>query len=478
MKMYIKGAPCDASDGAVIHVCNAATQELLDTVPSATPEDVAAAVKTAREYKDIWAAVPQHDRSAMLIKAASLIEENAREIGMLLCNNMGKVFSEAYGEVFSAAQILRGYAERANHVCGNTMPNYAKGSENDIIFTRREPYGVVVGISPFNYPLELVAHKLGAALSTGNVVIYKPASDNPLAVIRFIEFCYKAGVPMKALQVITGRGGMIGNLLTESEGVDVVSMTGSTEVGVEIAKRGAPTLKHVFLELGGNDPFIVFGDADVDLAVKEAVGGRMANCGQTCCAPKRFFIHKSVKDQFVSGLIAGLNALKRGDPTDPETQVGCLINPNAADKVEKQVQHTVEQGAELILGGHRIGATYFEPTVLTGVTKEMDIAHDMEVFGPVYPIIEFETFQEAIALANDMPYGLQGCVFSGNMNTAIQAAAQLQCGGVVINGSSCYRDPDQPFGGYKMTGLGREGIAGAVEQFTQEKSYILRGIFS
>lgn len=476
MQMYINGEKRNASDGQVIPVYSAATQERLDTVPSATAADVAKAVRAARAYQREWAAVPQYLRSAILIKAAALIEEHAEELSTSLCRNMGKVITEARSETATAAHVLRGYAERANHLMGDTLPAYACGSERDMIFTRREPVGVVAAIGPFNFPLELAAHKIGAALSVGNVVIYKPATDNPLAVIRMVELCYEAGVPRQALQLVTGRGSAIGRLLAQSEGVDAVNMTGSTAAGVDVAERSARTLKGVHLELGGNDPFLVFADADLDLAVREAVETRTTNCGQICCASKRFFVHRSVREEFVSRLTAALNALVRGDPMDPRTQLGCLINPTAADRVEEQIRHTIAQGAELALGGHKVGATFFEPTILIGVKPEMDIAQNMEVFGPVFPIIEFTTYRQAIDWANHTSYGLQGCIFTRDMKTAFQGASELQCGGVVINGASSYRHPSQPFGGYKMSGLGREGISHTLEQFTQEKSYILKRV--
>jgi acyl-CoA reductase-like NAD-dependent aldehyde dehydrogenase len=476
MKMMINGKRVDAGDNATIPVLNSATQELIDAVPAATEEDVHHAVAAAQKGKVIWGGTPQYKRSEILIKCAEAIDKNLEALARMLTKEMGKIITEARAEVDCAAQIFRGFAEMANHFYGKTMSEFQKGSETDIIFTKNEPLGVVACITPFNYPVELCYHKVAAALSVGNAVIIKPATDNPLTVLRIAELCWEAGVPGNALQVVTGEGRKVGRILAAAEGIDKISLTGSTEVGVEVATLAAKTLKRLSLELGGNDPFIVFEDADMNLAVAEAVAGRLKNAGQTCVAPKRFIVQNTVINEFTEKVIDCLKKIKLGSPLSEDTQLGSLINVKAAQRVFEQVRHTVAQGAKCIHGGNIYDQTYFEPTVLTGVTKDMDIAVNMEVFGPVLPIIGFGTFDEAIEIANNTPFGLQAGVMTKDSSKAIRAASRIKAGAVVINGSGNYRNIDQPFGGVKMSGMGREGVSCTLSEMTQPKSYVLKKI--
>ncbi|MCL1864003.1 MAG: aldehyde dehydrogenase family protein [Defluviitaleaceae bacterium] len=476
MKMMINGKYVDAKNGATIDIVNSATQEHIDTVPAATEDDVNAAIEAAKEGAKTWGATPQYKRSEILFKCAEAIEKNVEELARSLSTEMGKVISEALPEVACSAQIFRGFAEMANHLYGQVMPEFQKGSETDIIFTKREPLGVVACITPFNYPVELCYHKVAASLAMGNTVIIKPASDNPLTVMKVAKLCWEAGVPGNVLQLVTGSGASIGKILSTSKDIDAISLTGSTEVGVQVAELAAKTLKHLHLELGGNDPLVIFEDADMDLAVDETVYGRLKNAGQTCCSPKRFIVHSSIAEEYTKKVIEKLKTIKTGCPLDKATELGSLINPRAAEDVKKQVEHTLSQGAKCVYGGKLYDKTYFEPTVLTGVTKDMDIAVDLEVFGPVFPIITFDTFDEAVEIANNTIYGLQGGVITKDVSKAIRAASQIRVGGIVINGSGNYRNIDQPFGGMKMSGLGREGVCCTLQEMTQVKSYIMKNI--
>ena len=477
MKMFIGGKAVDATGNNVIDVLNSATQEKIDTVPAAAAEDVQRAIDIALTGKKTWARTPLHERARILLKAADVLEAHLDELAVSLCTEMGKLLREARSEVDCAVQILRAYVEKAKHFYGETITTDSQPAcDKDIIFTRREPLGIVACISPFNYPVELCMHKVASALSVGNSVIVKPATDNPLTLIRITELMLGAGVPGEVLQIVTGQGSLIGNILVESEHIDAVSFTGSTEVGQKIAEAAARTLKHIFLELGGNDPFIVFDDADMELAVNECVASRIQNAGQTCCAPKRFLIQNSIKEAFTAKLLERLGKVKTGSPLDPNTDLGSLINPAAALEVKQQVELTISQGAKCIYGGNLSKPTYYDPTVLVDVTPKMDISTDMEVFGPVFPILGFDTEEEAIAIANDTKFGLNAAVFTGDMKKAIRTTSLLECGSVVINGSGCYRNIDQPHGGRKMTGLGREGICCTLEEMTQPKAYILKGI--
>lgn len=476
MQMIIDGKRVDASTRDVIRVLNPATQEFIDTVPKATAADVNQAIEASQEGKRIWANTPTHERVRILNRCADAIEEHLEELSQSLSLEMGKIIQETRGEIRVSAQTIRGYAEAAAHHYGKTLTDSQKGIEKDILFTRHEPLGVVACITPFNYPVLLVAHKMAAALATGNAVIVKPASDNPLTLIKIIALCIEQGIPGSVLQIVTGSGEVVGKILAESPKVNAISLTGSTEVGISLAETGAKTLKRVFLELGGNDPFIVLDDADISKAIAAAVEGRLENAGQTCCSSKRFLIHESVHDVFIQKLLEALSKIKHGSPQDDETEYGCLINEKAAQKVESQIQRTVKQGAKLICGGHAYNTTYFEPTILDNVTLDMDIAKDMEVFGPVFPIITFKTDEEAATIANASKYGLQAGIMSKSVERAMRIAANLQCGAVVINGSGNYRHIEQPFGGYKMSGFGREGIAGTLAEMTQEKTYVLKDV--
>ena len=476
MQMIIDGKRVDASDRGVIRILNPATQEFIDTVPKATASDVYQAIDAAQAGKRIWANTPTHERVRILSRCADAIEEHLEDLAQSLSREMGKIIQEARGEIRVSAQTIRGYAEAAAHHYGKTLTDSQKGIEKDILFTRHEPLGIVACITPFNYPVLLVAHKMAAALATGNAVIVKPASDNPLTLIKLVALCLEQGIPGNVLQIITGSGEVVGKILAESPKVNAISLTGSTEVGISLAETGAKTLKRVFLELGGNDPFIVLDDADISKAIAAAVEGRLENAGQTCCSSKRFLIHESIHDVFIKKLLEALSKIKHGSPQDDETEYGCLINGNAAQKVELQIQKTIEQGAKLICGGHAYNITYFEPTILDDVTLDMDIAKDMEVFGPAFPIITFKTDEDAVKIANASRYGLQAGIMTKSVDRAMRIAANLQCGAVVINGSGNYRHIEQPFGGYKMSGFGREGISGTLAEMTQEKTYVLKDV--
>jgi NAD-dependent aldehyde dehydrogenases len=476
MKMYIAGKPVDSSDGRTQQILNAATQKPLDVVPMATAADIDRAIEAAQKGKVMWANTPQHERSRILQRCGDAIDQHKEELATLLTTNMGKIIRESRPEIGVTAQIFRGFAEKANHLYGETMSAYQYGAENDIIFTKHFPLGVVACISPFNYPAELCAQKMAAALAAGNAVIVKPASDNPLVIIRIIELCLESGIPGEVLQVLTGSGALIGGTLAKSSRIDAVSLTGSTEVGVEVARSAAKNLKRVFLELGGNDPFIVYADADLELAAREAMKARVQNAGQTCCAPKRFFVERGVHDDFVSLLLGEAKKVRRGSPLSEDTDLGSMVSTRAVAGVEKQVALTISQGAKLLCGGNAFDKSYYEPTVLDGVTMDMDIATDMEVFGPVLPVITFEGIDEVVAMSNASQYGLQAGVMTKDYAKALKTADRLECGSVCINSSGNFRNVDQPFGGWKMSGLGREGISVTLEEMSQQKSYIMKGI--
>lgn len=474
MRMIIGGAKVGSRWGEEIEVINPATQEVMDKVPAAAEEDVNLCLESAFQGKKEWGATPLYARTAILEKCAEKIRKHKTELAALLSREMGKPIVQAEIDVEGAAHIIKGNAERANHIYGEVMPEKL-GAEKDVVFTKREPLGVVVCIVPFNYPLILATQKIAPALAGGNAVIIKPSTEDPLALIRMTELLLEAGIPENAVQIITGRGAKVGKWLVANNKINAVSMTGSTEAGREIAQIAASYLHRVFLELGGNDAMIIFEDADLELAVNEAMS-RIWNAGQTCMAPKRFVVHKQVRQQFADLLVDKVSKIVMGDPLDRNTQMGPLVSEKAAKTVEGQVELTINQGAKCIHGGKRFQAAYFPPTVLVDVKPEMDIARNMEVFGPVFPIIEFETREEAVNIANNTIYGLNGSVFSSDLNKAMKTASEMECGTVVINGSGLYNEPEYPFGGYKMSGLGREGISCSLEEMTQVKNYALKAI--
>ena len=476
MKMIIGGEKVDSSDGKIIEVYNPATQEYIDSVPCATGEDVEKCLDFAQKGKKAWKSTPLHERSRILLKYADLLEKNIKELSELQCREMGKAINECEFEVSDAPRIVKSFVERAKHLYGETLPADSQPwTEKDIVFTRREPLGVVACIVPFNYPVGLFIYKIAPALIMGNAIIVKPPSDDPLTITRMVELMIESGVPGNVAQVITGKGSIVGNMLIPSKKIDAVSLTGSTEVGIEVFKASAQYLHRVLLELGGNDALIVFDDGDLDLAINETVFGRAQNSGQTCCACKRFIIQNSVKDEFVKRLVERLKKLVIGNPLDHATEMGCMINEKAALQIEKQVKLTIEQGAKCILGGKHYNKTFFQPTVLVDVTFDMDIAKDMEVFGPVFPVIGFDTEEEAIEIANNTRYGLCGGVISNDVNKAIKTASLMECGTAVVNGSGFYRLSDHAFGGFKMSGLGREGASVTLEEMSQIKTYALKG---
>lgn len=476
MKMFINGKACDASSGETIEVTNPANGAVIDTVPAATPEDVASAVAYAKAAQKEWAKVPIHERVDYMMKFLDLVERDKEELARTLSNETGKPITEARAEIANIPIAFKAFSERVKHLYDEVVPaGIEAGQEKTVLITRREPLGVVVAVIPFNFPCDLFDQKVAPALLSGNAVIVKPSTDNPLTLCMLTQLLGEAGVTPGAAQIVTGRGSVVGHELCANPDVDLVTLTGSTQVGIETAEVCAKTLTHTALELGGNDAFIVMSDADIDLATDELIWGRMYNTGQVCCASKRFLVHKDVVDEFTKKAVEKISALKQGDPADDATQIGCLISEHAAKKVEEQVNLTVEQGGKIILGGKRNGA-FYEPTVIVDVPKTADVASDMEIFGPVVPIITFETEDEAIEIANGSMFGLCGCVFSADQKTCARVACALECGGAVINGASFYRSFEMPFGGYKYSGIGTEGVMSTYDEMTHTKSIVLKNI--
>ncbi|MDR3364949.1 MAG: aldehyde dehydrogenase family protein [Clostridiales Family XIII bacterium] len=497
MKMLIGGEKRDASDGKTIDVVNPATGEFIDTVPAASQEDVNEAVRRARNGQKEWGAKSLLEKETVLNRFLELLETNKREIMLLLAKEQGKSPFVSLFEYNQTVPIFRGYFEQARRLDGKllvpgTEPGHDARTKDDMIMVVQEPIGTVAGIVPFNAPMLLLAYKAAPALAAGNAFIGKLPSDNPLGALRMSELLIEAGMPGDAFQILTGSGATVGSWLVEHPGVDAIAMTGSTEVGLEIAQKGAKRLAHVALELGGNDAFIVLEDANIEQAAAEGVFTRMATAGQVCIAPKRFLVQNPVKEKFTGLVLGHMRGVKMGFEPDlegtlekllgsdaaadsPNVMMGCLINETAAKKVESQVALTVSQGAKVLLGGGRNGA-FYEPTVLVDVTKEMDVAKDLEIFGPVIPIIGFDTAEEALEIANSGIYGLSGCVYTADWKKGMDIARRAETGCMVINGTTMYRNAMQPFGGYKMSGLGNEGFT-TLSEMTRTKTIVMKGFY-
>lgn len=480
MKMYINGRPASASNGEVIEVLNPATNEVVDTVPSATKEDVKSAISVAVAGEKAWAAVPLHKRMTMMQNFIDLVmeEKNHKRLAMMQCLEMGKPYKESYNDFSGFKAHIEGFISAArNNLTGIVIPfGVQAGMENDFDVSIREPIGTIVGIIPFNAPLTLFAKKVAPALLSGNCCIAKPASDDPLTILMLSELMYEAGFPGYAYQCVTGRGETVGEWLTADDRIAGVNFTGSTAAGKRVAENCGRNLKYQSLELGGNAPMIVCADADIDCAVAEATACRaFYMAGQICSVPKRFIVHRSVHDKFLKKLLDKISAVKLGDPLDPETTMGTLISESAAKRVEAQVNRAIEQGAILVCGNERHGA-FYGPTVLDGVDTSMDIAHDVEVFGPVFPIITFDYFDEAMDIANDTKYGLGSCIFTKDMSLGLKAALHFEAGSVVINGQSLYRNLLTPYGANKDSGLGREGQTQTLLAMTQTKNIVFKNI--
>ena len=466
----------DASNSAVIEVVNPATQELIDTVPNVTDEDVDTAVKVAVEEQKKWEKVSIYDRADILYKFVDLVEENKERLAVLLSNETGKPIKEARGEIANVRIGTRGFIEKAKHLYGKSIPEGSEaGQEKTIQFTKRYPIGVIAAIIPFNFPSDLFCQKVPPALMMGNSIIVKPSNYNPLTLIEYVKLMIEAGVPAGCIQILTGDGPTAGQALARHPGVHLVSLTGGTAAGIQTMGTASKNLTHVMLELGGNDAFIFLEDGDMDLAVKETIWGRLYNGGQVCCASKRFLIHNSRKQEFIDRMKEVISNLKVGDPMKEDTDMGPMININAAKRIEEQVNQMVSEGATIVCGGRREDAYYY-PTILDNVTKDMEVAKDMEIFGPVISVIGFDDVEEAIEIANQSSYGLCGCVISKDYSRAMKIADRLECGGAVVNGASFYRSFEMPFGGWKHSGIGNEGVMTTLEEMSRLKTIVLKNI--
>ncbi|MDR2156814.1 MAG: aldehyde dehydrogenase family protein [Clostridiales Family XIII bacterium] len=457
-----------------LNVINPETGGVMETLVLKSKREMADMVESAAAAQKIWGATPIYERVATLNRFAGLIDANNGRIAKLIATESGKPIAQASVETEDGANILRGNAERAKHLYGDVYPATGPGLENDVVFTRREPLGVVACIAPFNFPMEITFHKISPALAMGNTVLLKAPSAAPLAILGLADLAAEAGLPEDVLQIFVCDRRTVDESIVANPKVNAISMTGSTASGVHLMEKGASTLKRMFLELGGNDPFLIFDDANTDRAADEMIT-RMHNNGQICCAPKRFFVHRPIYDAVLEKVIGKCKMLPRGSALEEASEITTLVTEDAAKKVERQIAHCLEQGATLKYGGVRDGAR-IEPTVLGDVTSAMDVAKDMEIFGPVIPMIAFDTEEEAIEMANASVYGLSAAILTEDLARSFRVAARLEAGAVVQNGSCVYRHLDQPFGGVKMSGIGREGVGVSPEEYSRVKTHVIKEV--
>ncbi len=443
----------------------------LARVPTTTMDDVEVVLARARTAAAAYRWTPAWKRAAILERASHLIEENAGQIARIIAAEGGKPLKDASVEAKRGAGTFRWASEEAKRTAGELIEMDADPSGEDRFgWTIREPRGVIAAISPFNFPLNLVAHKVAPALAGGNAVILKPASNTPLTALRLAELLAEAGLPEGVLQVVVGSGRTIGNKLVTDERTNMVSFTGSPPVGRQIASDAG--MKMVTLELGNNSATIVDDDADLGLAVQRIVAGGFANSGQICISVQRVVVHQAVYDEFMAMLVPQVAALKVGDPLDETTDVASLINDDEVARVRGWIDEAVEQGATLATGGVRDDGRLL-PTVLTDVTREMKVCA-REVFGPVLSILKARDLCEAVEISNDSDMGLQAGVFTTNLNKALYAARRLEVGGVMINEVPTFRVDHMPYGGIKGSGIGREGLKYAIREMTELKMVAIR----
>lgn len=449
-----------------IEVRNPFNNELVDTVPAGDKSDVEAAFRAAEEGFRINRDMPVHKRISVLYKTAEIIRGRQEEFSRTIATEGSKTIREARKEVSRCIDTMTISAEEARRVVGETIPfDSRQGSENRVGYYYRFPIGIIVAITPFNDPLNLVAHKVGPAIAGGNSVVLKPATVTPLSALKLGEALIEAGLPWKVLNIVTGKASVIAEALVSDPRARMISFTGGTEAGLDIVKKAG--LKKIGMELGSNSPVIVMDDADLQQAVELSVSGAFWAVGQNCIGVQRIYIHQGVCDKFEKMFVERTKKMKVGFQLDEETDMGPMITEEEAARVERWVKEAVGLGAVLLSGGRRKG-TLFEPTVFKGMPDEAKLNCE-EVFGPVVNLYKVSSLDEAIEKANSVKYGLHGAIFTASLENAFKAIRELDVGGIIINDSTDYRIDMMPFGGVKMSGLGREGIKFALLEMTEPK---------
>ncbi len=469
---YIDGAWEDADSGKTIEVNNPATAEILGTVPNAGAAETKRAIKAADAALPEWRAKTAGERSNILRKWFELIMANQDDLAVLMTAEQGKPLAESKGEIAYAASFVEWFAEEAKRVYGDVIPGHQADKR---IVVLKQPIGVVASITPWNFPAAMITRKISPALAVGCTVVAKPATQTPFSALALAELAGRAGMPKGVFNVVTGSAREIGGELTANPTVRKLTFTGSTDVGKLLMSQCAGTVKKVSLELGGNAPFLVFDDADLDAAVQGAMASKFRNTGQTCVCANRIYVQDGVYDAFAEKLSAAMAKLRIGDGLKGETDQGPLIDKAALDKVEEHISDALSHGAQVVTGGkpHDLGGTFFQPTLLRDVTAEMKVSQE-ETFGPVAPLFRFKTEKEAIELANATPFGLASYFYAKDMSRVWRVAEAIESGIVGIN-TGLISTAVAPFGGVKESGIGREGSKYGIDDFVEIK-YLCMGV--
>jgi succinyl-CoA reductase len=474
--LWIAGERRRPSTGEYRPVLDPSTGQTLGEVAVGNSDDARAALAAAESTRESWGETPGHRRSAILLALSVRLREDRETMARLIAREVGKPLADARVEAERAANVYAFAAEEIRQLTGETFPAdayaYPAGNERRLLFTVRDPVGVVVAIGPFNFPLNLLSHKVAPALAAGNPVVAKPTSAAPFTALRLAQHAAAAGVPPGVLNVVLGPGGAVGNALVEDKVTRLVTFTGSTEVGKGIAERAGRHAKRVILELGGVDPFIVLEDAPLDVVVPAAIRGAFGYSGQVCTASKRMLVQASVADRFTKAIADSAARLRVGPALDETTQLGPVIDAGALDRMDALVRDARERSAAVVTGGNRVGPAgggfFYAPTVLDQVPEAARVAQE-EPFGPVVPILRFETDDQAIRIANSTPFGLQAAVYTNDLRRAFRIAKRIRAGGVHLNDPTNLRWDALPFGGVKESGIGREGLRTAMDEMTDVK---------
>ncbi|MGB2248493.1 MAG: NAD-dependent succinate-semialdehyde dehydrogenase [Alcanivorax sediminis] len=468
---YINGQWCDADDGGTLQVDNPATEQVLGSAPRMGEAETNRAIDAAHAAFPAWRDKTAAERASLLETWHDLMMQHQDDLGRLMTLEQGKPLAEAKGEIAYAASFLKWFSEEARRAYGDTIPGAKPGQRIVVI---KQPIGVTAAITPWNFPSSMITRKAGAALAAGCTMVVKPASATPYSALALAVLAERAGIPAGVFNVITGSAGAISNALTDSAVVRKLSFTGSTEVGSKLMAQCAKHIQKVSLELGGNAPFIVFDDADLDKAVEGAMASKFRNTGQTCVCVNRFLVQDSVHDAFVEKLKNAIEAMKIGDGLEEGVTQAALINRSAADKVIEHIEDALGKGANVVTGGqrHEKGGSFVQPTLITGVTTDAQLCLE-ETFGPLAAVISFKSEEEAIRIANDTPYGLAAYFYSDNIHRCWRVAEALESGMVGVN-EGIISNAAAPFGGVKESGLGREGSHQGMDEYLEEK-YLCMG---
>ncbi|KSA12278.1 Aldehyde dehydrogenase A [Maribacter dokdonensis DSW-8] len=473
--MFIDGSWVTSTSGETINIINPSTEEVYAKVQNGTVAEAVQALEAADRAQKEWKKVPARKRAELLYKFADEIKANADKLAELLVKEQGKLLKVAKMEVAVTASFIEYACEGARRIEGDIIPS---DNPNEQIWIQKIPRGVVVAITAWNFPLALAGRKIGPALVAGNAIVVKPTSETPLATLELGHLAKKVGLPDGLLNIITGPGRAMGTALVENPITKMVTMTGSTPVGQQIAKMAAQNLTHVQLELGGKAPFIVFEDADIDAAVDAALHSRFDNCGQVCTCNERMYVHEDIYHEFMNKFIQKTKALKVGDPMLEDSDMGPKVNKSELEHMEHLVKVSLDEGATIATGGKRLSGGefdkgyWFEPTVLTDVTQNMTIVHE-ESFGPILPVLKFKDFDEVVGFANDCEYGLAAMVFTNDMNKIMRCNDELEYGEIYVNRG--HGEQHQGFhNGYKLSGSGGEDGKYGFEQYMEKKTFYVR----